>query len=323
MKQVAYFVCTSLLLSASFTPIAYGQVTNAEVRPRQPGGLLGNQLGEYRTIEGIGSAGIKVETGTLMVDTVDGKKLEQPIALVIRRAVAVDHNLQYSVFKIPPNQRCILKGFESGEMIGVPPAVSVAAKELGWKQVPMSPTQWRWRPYFVALAVVEPKDLQLNQSPNAPITESNSSASLPVPDRVSAKLSALVKQFYPNARLNNEGVNGIHVEHEVATFEFPIAGPKGAKRETVMQRGPKRGGILCSAYSHQGQYMGQLSLLSSEGRVAQSLIDRKEYKQLLMAPYSQKSNVHLWITLSFPPDVDEAFLEKLQQIMIDFEKDQN
>ena len=40
-----------------------------------------------------------------------------------------------------------------------------------------------------------------------------------------------------------------------------------------------------------------------------------------MAPYSQRSDVHMWVALSFPPDIDEAFLEDFRQIMTDFEKD--
>jgi hypothetical protein len=76
-------------------------------------------------------------------------------------AVVVD--LQPANLILPSKQRCILKGFESGEMIGVPPAVSAAAEEQGWKEVPTSQAVWRWRTYFVALVVVEPKDLELQK----------------------------------------------------------------------------------------------------------------------------------------------------------------
>jgi hypothetical protein len=148
------------------------------------------------------------------------------------------------------------------------------------------------------------------------------SKSRPVSDRVCAKLEALFKKHYPKATFENEGVNGIRFEHEVTTFEFHYNGPKGGKREGEKQRGPKKRGILCSVYSHPGPYMGQLALSpAAKGKVAQYLIDRMEYKQLLMAPYSQRSDVHMWVSLSFPPDVDEAFLEDFRQIMTDFEND--
>lgn len=161
-------ICTGTALVAMTDPVALGQRPVAPdgrntvtVQPRQPGGLLGDQLGTYLTIEGVKSEGVKVESGTLVVDTVDGKKLDKPISLVIRGASVVNQNLRPARLEIPAKQRCIFKGFESGEMIGVPPAVSAAAKEQGWQEVPMSPVHWQWRPYFVALVVVEPNDLEL------------------------------------------------------------------------------------------------------------------------------------------------------------------
>ncbi len=172
MRNIVYvgIMCAGASLATISCPLAFGQLPVApgvqkteSVTPRQPGGILSDELGVYRTIEGLRSEGGKVETGTLLVDTVDGKKLDKPIPLVVRGAVVVEHNLQPAVLSFPARQRCILKGFESGEMIGVPPAVSAAAEEQGWKEVPMSPVQWQWRPYFVALVVVEPKGLELRR----------------------------------------------------------------------------------------------------------------------------------------------------------------
>lgn len=329
MRNVVYVgsTCAGIAFIALTVPLALGQLPTARsgantetVKPRQPGGLLGNQLGTYLTIEGIMSEGVKIETGTLLVDTVDGKKLDNPLSLVIRGASIVNHNLQAADLDLPAQQRCIFKGFESGEMIGVPPAVPAAAKEQGWQEVPMSPVQWQWRPYFVALVVVEPKSLELHGPRKARGDENNTPESRPVADQVCAKLEALFRKHYPKAVFDNQGVNGIHFEHEVIPFVFPYTGARGAKHETDKQRGPKEGGILCSVYSSAGPYMGQLALLpAAEGNVAQQVIDRKAYKQLLMAPYSKKSNVHMWISLSFPPDVDEAFLENFRQIMADFQ----
>jgi hypothetical protein len=322
------FVCAGLALVAMTAPVAFGQPpvplrsSNTDaVKPRQPGGLLGDPLGTYLTIEGVRSEGTKIETDTLLVDTIDGKKLDKPISLVIHGATIVNHNLQPARLNLPAQQRCIIKGFESGQMIGVPPAISAAAKEQGWRDVPMSPVLWQWRPHFVALVVVEPKDLQLNGQQKTRSDQSPNSESLPVPEQLCAKLQALFEKHYPKARLDNQGVNGIHFEHQVTNFEFPYTGPKGAKHETEKQRGPMQGGILCSVYSRSGPYMGPLALMpASEGNVAQTVIDRKAYAQLLMAPYSQNSDVHLWVALSFPPDVDQAFLEKFRQIMKDFQK---
>jgi hypothetical protein len=144
-------------------PVALDDKQAPAARPRQPGGLLGDQLGRYLTIEGVKAEGVKLESGTLQVDTVDGKKLANPILLVVRGAYIADHNLQPARLDFPSDRRCILKGFESGEMIGVPPAVRTAAQEQGWTEIPMSPVDWQWRPHFVALVVVEPKELELRK----------------------------------------------------------------------------------------------------------------------------------------------------------------
>jgi len=162
-----------VVISLATASLVFGQTPVAPnantvvVKPLQPTGVLGDELGVYRTIEGFLSEGIKVETGTLIVDTVDGKKLDQPVPMVIRGAVIVNHNLQPAILRLPPKQRCILKGYESGEMIGVPPAVSIAAKEQGWNDVPMSPKHWQWRSYFVALVVVEPNGLEIRDPSGA------------------------------------------------------------------------------------------------------------------------------------------------------------
>jgi RNA polymerase sigma factor (sigma-70 family) len=140
------------------TPKTPAPLAPGKTGPRQPGGVLGDRLGEYLTIEGVLAEGVKIETGTFVVDTVNGKKLDKPVPIVIR-----PHDFNATRFDLPtayvirPNCRTVLKGFESGEMIGVPEGVRAAAKELGRSDVPMSPKDWQWRPYFVVYIMFEPK----------------------------------------------------------------------------------------------------------------------------------------------------------------------
>ena len=149
-------VCTAAVLCAMATSIAVGQPAPASrsnfkmkmLGPRQPGGVLGDHLGNYLTIEGVPLDVGKVEAGTLLVDTVGGKKLDKPIPVLIRN------------FRLPTKQRCVLKGYESGGMIGTAQAVYAAAKEQGRNDVAPSQVGFRWRPYFVALIVVEPRELE-------------------------------------------------------------------------------------------------------------------------------------------------------------------
>jgi len=116
--------------------------------PRSPTGRLTDRLGELITIEGmlpVDANGKKGGTTSLRVDTVDGVKLNEP------------RGIHVGGFRIPPNVRCVLKGYETGSMIGTPPAVLQAAKELGQKPPRESQAAYQWYTEFFVLIVVAPK----------------------------------------------------------------------------------------------------------------------------------------------------------------------
>jgi len=107
-----------------------------------PDGRLGHPLGTYLTIEGVRAPQqyMSDTVNTLLVDTVNGKKLE-------------------NVESLPKDTHCILRGYETGSMIGTPPAVIEAAKEDG-KDVSLPQVGWQFHRVFIVLSVVEPKDLK-------------------------------------------------------------------------------------------------------------------------------------------------------------------
>ncbi len=121
--------------------------------PRQPTGFLGT-LGTYHTIEGVLYEGDgKLESNTLVVEIVDGKRLDKPIHLLVKNT------------RIPSKVRCVLKGYELGEMIGRPPAEYDLTKELGGAPNELAKrdaTVWRWRPFLVPLIATEPKGLEVS-----------------------------------------------------------------------------------------------------------------------------------------------------------------
>lgn len=118
------------------------------LQPRQPGGYLSNNLGTYLTIEGVLYDGNgKVESNSLVVDTVNGKRLEEPALILIKNV------------RLPGKERCVLKGYELGAMIGSPPALREAAEEQGEKYKEQSAAAWQWRPFFVVLLATKPKGL--------------------------------------------------------------------------------------------------------------------------------------------------------------------
>jgi hypothetical protein len=153
-----------------------------------------------------------------------------------------------------------------------------------------------------------------------PVRGDEASTSGPVPESVCKKLQALFQKHYPAATFTNSQADGVRLEYRVTTFEFPPADPT-LKHENPIQRGPQKGGILCSVHLEKGNYAGQLFLFPQrDGQHGAYLIDRKVYKQLLLAPYSHKRDSHLWVSLSYPPDASEDFLKEFRALMSDFEK---
>jgi hypothetical protein len=117
------------------------QLRNGDV----PIGSLGRALGDYLTVEGKRAEGGKISAQTLLIDTVNGKKLKEPTA------IEVDN-----VRELPKGIRIVLKGYETGKMHGPVPAAIQAAEEAG--EVVLLPQRgWQWVACFIALSAVEPK----------------------------------------------------------------------------------------------------------------------------------------------------------------------
>jgi hypothetical protein len=145
---------------------------------------------------------------------------------------------------------------------------------------------------------------------------------------VYAKLKPVFQKYYPAATMTNAAANGLHFEYEVTNFNFstPAQPGAGALRENPIQRGPKHGGILCNVYLEKGKYGGQLAMAFKPvngGEFAEAVIDKKEYKELLLAPYSTKRDANLWVVLLYPPDASGKFVEEFRVIIKSFISDAN
>jgi hypothetical protein len=146
---VVCLVCPAAAQSDPPMPKPDKAKTEAQ-RPRYPGGKLGDTLGDLMTVEGKYETGTWTSDNLLSVEVVNGKKLDKPVVVQVHGAT------------IPRKGRCVLKGYENGEMIGVAPAVQEVAKEKGGEQHGYYvQAAWQWSTYFVALVAVEPKDLKI------------------------------------------------------------------------------------------------------------------------------------------------------------------
>jgi hypothetical protein len=136
---------TSLMIVVTFISAGVAQA-QSDVPP----GKLGFPLGTYLTVEGeAAKAGFKVNpTCTLIVDTVNGKRLDQPAPIVVEN-LNIDNPL-------PQHGRVVIKGYESGSMIGTPPGAIKAAREAG-KDIARPQAAWQFYRFFVLTSWVHPK----------------------------------------------------------------------------------------------------------------------------------------------------------------------
>ena len=115
----------------------------------RPMGRLGLPIGTYVKIEGHPYKPTKpgkAHANILVVDTVQGKKLDSPVELHTKN-VAID-SLQTEV-------RCVLKGYESGAWVGSPEGLAPGT--------PVQQTVFHFHHLFVVTSVEAPKEIEMKR----------------------------------------------------------------------------------------------------------------------------------------------------------------
>ena len=106
-----------------------------------PAGRLGHPLGTYLQIEGVRLEKGKSGDQSLLVDRVGDREISPPVGVWIENVA------------LPPDVRCVLRGYESGRWIGIPDEV-LAAEGLGRPQA-----VWQFSRRFIATSVQAPQSL--------------------------------------------------------------------------------------------------------------------------------------------------------------------
>ena len=123
------------------------------------------------------------------------------------------------------------------------------------------------------------------------------------------EIKVLVRRYYPEATsylLKNK----IHFEFNKRPFIIHVPLKTGEWQDPWEERGPKKDGILGNIEIRDGQYMGA-------AKVPQTF-DRRYYSIMLMAPYSQKYDCHLYVHLYIPSfghnrEFVKEFIEKINK----------
>ncbi|CAN5703129.1 hypothetical protein BH09VER1_BH09VER1_43310 [soil metagenome] len=142
---------------------------------------------------------------------------------------------------------------------------------------------------------------------------------VPIPGPVRLELIKLFKKYYPNATITDLSENGLIFDCKTKIFSDPDRGPNKAGNT---RQGPENGGILCHIYCSKGRPWGQVSLIQiCPGQPAQNIHGYPEYRVWMVAPYSSKIDANISVSLAYPPDVNESFLNHFYSILVNFTLD--
>jgi hypothetical protein len=106
----------------------------------RPSGSLSEHLGQFPVIKGVKEEKGKVPTSNLRVTEVNGNELKESVVIHLK-----------NVRTVPANTEFTLRGYETGEMIGLPGGVAVAEDLMGGS------AEYQFYRYFIVTSVVAPE----------------------------------------------------------------------------------------------------------------------------------------------------------------------
>ena len=121
----------------------------------------------------------------------------------------------------------------------------------------------------------------------------------------------LVRRHYPQATSHVLG-NKIHFEYDTRLFIVHEPLKNGRWQDPWEQRGPKKDGILGQIEFRRGRYGG--------AALAPQVFEKPYFRILLLAPYSEECDCHLYTHLTYPTTTDPKFLQGFQTTVDNFEK---
>jgi hypothetical protein len=128
--------------------------------------------------------------------------------------------------------------------------------------------------------------------------------------RLHVEVRKLVEKHYPNGKVTLKNQT-IHFEFNARKFMIHEPLLSGEWQNAHEELGPQKGGIYGDIELRVGEYMGQANVPQT--------FNKHYFTLLLLAPYSQKNNQHLYVHLKYPGDVPKEFLEAFKGLANGFE----
>lgn len=128
--------------------------------------------------------------------------------------------------------------------------------------------------------------------------------------RLAREVERVGRQAYPKAACV---VSGDRIYFEFDARDFMVHEPlkTGEWQEAVIERGPKRHGIVGDIELFKGAYNGAAELPQT--------LDKRYFTLAVSAPYSKQLDAHLHVGVKYPAEVPAGFKAQLEQVLNDFE----
>jgi hypothetical protein len=128
-------------------------------------------------------------------------------------------------------------------------------------------------------------------------------------ERLYAVTAALVSKYYPDAKMELTRQR-IHFEARTRRFMVHEQLKTGEWQDAHETVGPQRGGVVGNMDLRSGKFPGAAAVPQS--------FDKRYFTLLVMAPYSEARDAHLYTHLLYPADVSKVFLSEFTDLVTRF-----
>ena len=118
--------------------------------------------------------------------------------------------------------------------------------------------------------------------------------------------TALVLRYYPDAK-SELTPHAIHFESKTRRFMVHEQRKTGEWQDAHETVGPQRGGVVGNMELRSGKYLG--------AAVLPQAFDKRYFTLLVMAPYSESRDAHLYTHLLYPAGVNTVFLSEFSDLV--------